>query len=126
MAPFVHGGPAGRFAGYDACLCFEAGQLTAEGEEAVVIRRKAAGTLRVLATGRASHSGSAPDRGRNALLALARTADAVAAPARPGRPRPAERRADGDALGRRLQRRAGRRRADLRPRARGAWTRSTA
>ncbi len=79
VAPFVHGGPAGRFAGYDACLCFEAGQLTAEGEEAVVIRRKAAGTLRVLATGRASHSGSAPDRGRNALLALARTADAVAA-----------------------------------------------
>jgi glutamate carboxypeptidase len=78
VAPFVHSAPAGRFAGYDACLCFEAGQLTAEGEEAVVVRRKAAGTLRVLATGRASHSGSAPDRGRNALLALARTADAVA------------------------------------------------
>jgi glutamate carboxypeptidase len=79
VAPFVHSNPDGRFAGYDACLCFEAGQLTPEGEEAVVIRRKAAGTLRVLATGRASHSGSAPDRGRNALLALARTADAVAA-----------------------------------------------
>jgi glutamate carboxypeptidase len=79
VAPFVHGGPGGRFADYDACLCFEAGQLTPEGDEAVVIRRKAAGTLRVLATGRASHSGSAPDRGRNALLALARTADAVAA-----------------------------------------------
>jgi glutamate carboxypeptidase len=75
VAPFVH---VSRFAGYDACLCFEGGQLTAEGDEAVVIRRKAAGTLRVLATGRASHSGSAPDRGRNALLALARTADAVA------------------------------------------------
>jgi glutamate carboxypeptidase len=82
VAPFVHSKPAhpsGRFAGYDACLCFEAGQLTPEGDEAVVIRRKAAGTLRVLATGRASHSGSAPDRGRNALLALARTADTVAA-----------------------------------------------
>jgi glutamate carboxypeptidase len=79
VAPFAYSGPTGRFAGYDACLCFEAGQLTAEREEAVVIRRKAAGTLRVLATGRASHSGSAPDRGRNALLALARTADAVAA-----------------------------------------------
>jgi glutamate carboxypeptidase len=78
VAPFVHSGPLGRFAGFDACLCFEAGQLTPEGDEAVVIRRKAAGTLRVLATGRASHSGSAPDRGRNALLALARTADAVA------------------------------------------------
>ncbi len=79
VAPFRHGGPTGRFAGYDACLCFEAGQLTPEGDEAVVIKRKAAGTLRVLASGRASHSGSAPDRGRNALLALARTADAVAA-----------------------------------------------
>lgn len=78
VAPFAHSGPTGRFSGYDACLCFEAGQLTPAGEEAVVIRRKAAGTLRVLATGRASHSGSAPDRGRNALLALARTADAVA------------------------------------------------
>jgi glutamate carboxypeptidase len=79
VAPFVHSGTTGRFAGYDACLCFEAGQLTPERDEAVVIRRKAAGTLRVLATGRASHSGSAPDRGRNALLALARTADTVAA-----------------------------------------------
>jgi glutamate carboxypeptidase len=78
VAPFVHSGATGRFAAYDACLCFEAGQLTPEGDEAVVIRRKAAGTLRVLATGRASHSGSAPDRGRNALLALARTAHAVA------------------------------------------------
>jgi glutamate carboxypeptidase len=75
VAPFVH---VERFAGYDACLCFEAGQLTADGHEAVVVKRKAAGTLRVLAHGRASHSGSAPDRGRNALLALARTADAVA------------------------------------------------
>ncbi len=73
--PFVH---ASRFAGYDACLCFEAGERTADGGEGVVVRRKAAGTLRVLATGRASHSGSAPDRGRNALLALADTARAVA------------------------------------------------
>jgi glutamate carboxypeptidase len=67
-----------RFASYDACLCFEGGQLTSDGDEAVVVRRKAAGTLRVLATGRASHSGSAPDQGRNALLALARCAISVA------------------------------------------------
>jgi glutamate carboxypeptidase len=73
--PFVH---ARRFSGYDACLCFEGGQLSPDGEEGVVVRRKAAGTLKVIATGRASHSGSAPDQGRNALLALARTADAVA------------------------------------------------
>ena len=69
--PFVH---APRFAGYDACFCFEAGERTPDGAEGVVVKRKAAGTLRVAATGRAAHSGSAPDRGRSALLALARTA----------------------------------------------------
>ena len=63
-----------RFAGYDACLCFEGGQHSAEGDEGVVVKRKAAGTMRVAATGRAAHSGSAPDQGRNALLALAGTA----------------------------------------------------
>jgi glutamate carboxypeptidase len=67
-----------RFAGYDACLCFEAGERTPDGDEGVVVRRKAAGTLRVLARGRAAHSGSAPDQGRNALLALAQLAPAVA------------------------------------------------
>jgi glutamate carboxypeptidase len=63
-----------RFAGYNACLCFEGGQLSADGDEGVVVKRKAAGTMRVGATGRAAHSGSAPDQGRNALLALATTA----------------------------------------------------
>jgi glutamate carboxypeptidase len=75
-APFAH---AERFAGFDACLCFEAGQRGPGGEEGVVVRRKAAGTLRVTATGASAHSGSAPEKGRNALLALARTAEAVAA-----------------------------------------------
>jgi glutamate carboxypeptidase len=82
-SPFVH---APRFAGYDACLCFEAGQLTPEGDEAVVVRRKAAGTLRVSATGRAAHSGSAPDQGANALLGLAETALALARHHDPGGP----------------------------------------
>src|SRR3954453_17777891 len=68
----------GRFGDVDACLCFEAGQLTREGEEAVVVKRKAAGTLHVRATGRAAHSGSAPDRGRNALLALSKAAELIA------------------------------------------------
>jgi glutamate carboxypeptidase len=72
---FVH---TTRFAGWDACLCFEGGELTADGEEAVVVRRKAAGTLQVLAHGRKAHSGSAPDKGANALLALASAAQAVA------------------------------------------------
>jgi glutamate carboxypeptidase len=76
VAPFVH---APRFAGYDACLCFEAGERGPDGEEGVVVRRKAAGTLRVIAHGRASHSGSAPDHGRNALLALAATAQSATA-----------------------------------------------
>ena len=51
------------------------------GEEGVVVRRKAAGTLRVIAAGRPSHSGSAPDQGVNALLALAENAVALAAQA---------------------------------------------
>jgi glutamate carboxypeptidase len=73
--PFSH---VERFAGFDACLCFEAGELR-DDNEAVVVRRKAAGTIHVEAHGRSSHSGSAPDRGRNALLALAAAAQAVAA-----------------------------------------------
>jgi glutamate carboxypeptidase len=75
-ADFAH---VARFPGYHACLCFEAGQLADERAEGVIVRRKAAGTLRITAAGRASHSGSAPDQGRNALLALARTALRVAA-----------------------------------------------
>jgi glutamate carboxypeptidase len=73
--PFSH---VERFAGFDACLCFEAGELR-DDNEAVVVRRKAAGTIHVEAHGRSSHSGSAPDRGKNALLALAAAAQAVAA-----------------------------------------------
>jgi glutamate carboxypeptidase len=74
--PFTH---VERFAGYDACLCFEAGERGRGGEEAIVVRRKAAATLRVRAKGLASHSGSAPDQGRNALLALVAAAETVAA-----------------------------------------------
>lgn len=74
-APFAH---TARFAGWDACLCFEAGELDDRGRDAVVVRRKAAGTLRVRATGRAAHSGSRPDDGRNALLAVAEAARIVA------------------------------------------------
>jgi len=73
---FVHGL---RFAGWDACLCFEAGEEGPRGESAVVLRRKAAGTLRVLAHGRAAHSGAAPERGRSALMPLADAAARVAA-----------------------------------------------
>ncbi len=68
LRPFAH---LQRFAGFDACLCFEAGERTAAGDEAVIVRRKAAGTLQVLARGRAAHAGSNPDAGANALLALA-------------------------------------------------------
>jgi glutamate carboxypeptidase len=73
-APFAH---APRFAGFDACLCFEAGQNTPDGDAAVIVRRKAAGTLHVRAEGVSAHSGSAPDSGRNALLALAAVAQIV-------------------------------------------------
>ncbi|MGZ4270953.1 MAG: M20/M25/M40 family metallo-hydrolase [Solirubrobacteraceae bacterium] len=74
--PFAH---VERFAGFDACLCFEGGQLDpSSGDDAVVVKRKAAGTLEVVAEGRSAHSGAAPDRGRNALLALASAAQAIA------------------------------------------------
>lgn len=76
LGPFVHGP---RFAGYDACLCFEAGELDDEGRDVVIVRRKAAGTIRVTAEGRSAHSGANPDGGANALLALAVAAQAVAA-----------------------------------------------
>jgi glutamate carboxypeptidase len=84
-APFVH---ADAFAGWDACLFFEAGQLTGMGvgDDAVVVRRKAAGTLHVRASGASAHSGSAPERGRNALLALAAAAQHVAAAHDPAGP----------------------------------------
>lgn len=65
---------AARFAGYDACLCFEAGERDARDDEAVVVRRKAAGSVEVRAIGRAAHAGAAPDEGRSALLALATVA----------------------------------------------------
>lgn len=74
--PMVH---VERFAGWDGCLCFEAGELAPDGSDAVIVRRKAAGTLSVRAHGVAAHAGAAPDRGRNALLALAAAAQAVAA-----------------------------------------------
>jgi glutamate carboxypeptidase len=74
-APFAHGE---RFEGFDASLCFEAGERGPGGEEGVIVKRKAAGTLRVTAHGVAAHSGSAPDKGRNALLALAEIARRVA------------------------------------------------
>ena len=80
---FAHGP---RFAGYDACLCFEAGERGPGGEEGLIARRKAAGTLRVRARGVAAHSGSAPEAGRNALLALGEAARRVAELSDPGGP----------------------------------------
>jgi glutamate carboxypeptidase len=76
LQPFTH---VQRFAGYHACLCFEAGERTSTGAEGVVVQRKAAGTLRVRAHGRAAHAGSNPDAGVNALLALAEAARTAAA-----------------------------------------------
>jgi glutamate carboxypeptidase len=80
---FAH---AARFADFDACLCFEAGERTESGDEAVIVKRKAAATLEVEAHGRPAHSGSAPHKGRNALLALTEAARRVAAASDPGGP----------------------------------------
>ena len=79
-----------------------------DGDDGVVVRRKAAGTVSVRPEGRAAHSGSAPDRGRNALLALARPPRRWRAATTRTGPRP-DRGPDRAALGRGVQRRAGRR-----------------
>jgi glutamate carboxypeptidase len=81
--PFAH---TERFRGWEACLCFEAGEIDAAGNDAVIVKRKAAGTLEVRATGTPAHSGSAPHKGRSALLALASVAQRVAATSDPGGP----------------------------------------
>jgi glutamate carboxypeptidase len=81
--PFGH---AERFAGYDACFCFEAGEVDEDGRDAVIVRRKAAGTLRVEAQGQPAHSGSAPHKGRSALLALAAVARGIAERSDPAGP----------------------------------------
>ncbi len=80
---FAH---SARFANFDACFCFEAGECSADGDDAVVVRRKAAGTLKLIAHGRAAHSGSAPEQGVSALLALAEAAQIVAAQSDPNGP----------------------------------------
>jgi glutamate carboxypeptidase len=76
VGPFQH---VERFARLDACLCFEGGQRAQDGREQVIVKRKAAATVTVTATGRSAHSGSAPHRGINALLGLAGAAQALAA-----------------------------------------------
>jgi glutamate carboxypeptidase len=81
--PFAH---TERFRDWDACLCFEAGELDSDGNDAVIVKRKAAGTLEVNATGVPAHSGSAPQKGRSALLALAAIAQRVAAASDPDGP----------------------------------------
>ncbi len=73
--PFAHGP---RFADFHASLCFEGGERTAIGEEAVVVRRKAAAAIRIDASGAAAHAGANPDAGRSALLALAGLANSLA------------------------------------------------
>lgn len=73
---FAHGP---RFAGYDACLCFEAAERGPNGEDALVAKRKAAATIVVGAHGIAAHAGSSPEAGRNALLALGEAARLIAA-----------------------------------------------
>ena len=121
-APFIH---AERFAGFDACLCFEGGERTAQGDEAVIVKRKAAATLRVNAHGRSSHSGSAPELGRSALLALTAMAQLVASHNDPAGPDRLTAVPDDPALGRRLQRRARRRASCCATCAPTGWRHST-
>src|SRR6185312_2615041 len=48
IGPFAH---VERFAGFDACLCFEGGQRAEDGVEQVIVKRKAAATVHVTARG---------------------------------------------------------------------------
>jgi len=73
--PFAHGP---RFADFDSSLCFEGGERTEHGTDAVVVRRKAAAAIRVDAAGTAAHAGANPDAGRSALLALSALAISLA------------------------------------------------
>ena len=66
-APFGH---VERFAGFDACLCFEAGQRDGDGRDAVVVKRKAAGTIRSRRPG--ARPTRAPPRTRRQRAARAR------------------------------------------------------
>jgi glutamate carboxypeptidase len=75
VGPFQH---VALFDGFDACLCFEGGQRARDGREQVIVKRKAAATVVVNATGRSAHSGSSPHRGVNALLGLAGAAQVLA------------------------------------------------
>jgi glutamate carboxypeptidase len=74
--PFAHGP---LFSDFDACLCFEGGERTDLGEEAVVVCRKAAAAIQIEAVGVAAHAGASPDSGRSALLALVDLAGSLAA-----------------------------------------------
>ena len=64
-----------RLAGFDAVLCFECGRPG----NAVVTARKGGSWLELAAVGRAAHAGAEPERGRNAVVALAREALRIAA-----------------------------------------------
>jgi glutamate carboxypeptidase len=81
--PFAHGP---RFSDFGACLCFEAGERTEHGQEAVVVRRKAAAAIRIDAAGAAAHAGADPDAGRSSLLALSALAISLARLHRPAGP----------------------------------------
>ena len=83
IAPFAH---VERFAGLRRLPVLRGRRTRSAAADGLIVRRKGAATLRVRANGRAAHSGSAPQDGRNALLALARTAIAITDDRRPSRP----------------------------------------
>ena len=110
--PLAH---VARFAGWDACLCFEGGERTPDGDDGVVVRRKAAGTIKVIAPRalRALGLGARPRPQRAAGARRGRPRGRRRArPRRPGAP---DRGADRAAQRRRVQRRPRPRRALLRP-----------
>ena len=103
------------FEGWDACLCFEAGQTGADGDDEVIVKRKAAATLRVEAFGAVvALRVRRPTRAATRCWRWPRRRRPWPRCHDPAGPGPAERRAHDHAVGRGVQRRARRRRAVLR------------
>ncbi|MFQ5614462.1 MAG: M20/M25/M40 family metallo-hydrolase [Anaerolineae bacterium] len=62
-----------------ACLVFEGGRLTGDGEFALVVARKGRAVYRIEVEGKAAHPGSSHKNGANAIVQLAHTIRRVAA-----------------------------------------------
>lgn len=72
LGPLKHSN--GELGEFNACLCFEGGDVDSQNRQIIIVRRRGAYTLNVSAEGKPAHA-AAPERGgHSALLALAKIA----------------------------------------------------